>query len=464
MVFSSSIFLFLFLPISIIVYYLLFRHSTLKNTWLFVVSLLFYSWGEPKYVLLMLLSILVNFFLALRIQDSKKLTNKKFFLILSVFFDLGLLVYFKYFDFLIDNCNFLFNTQFLNQNIPLPIGISFYTFQIMSYTIDVYRNKVPAQKSILKLGLYISLFPQLIAGPIVRYVDIEAQINQRNEKLNDVYNGIKLFILGLSKKVLIADTLSNLSDTAFSSIENLPSLLAWLGILAYTMQIYYDFSGYSDMAIGLGRVFGFKFNQNFNYPYVSASPQEFWRRWHISLSTWFRDYVYIPMGGSKCSNRRAYINRFVVFFLTGFWHGASWNFVVWGLYHGLFLVIDQVLKKASVRFNNKAFSFGHFTTMLMVAVGWVFFRSETLGQAVIYLKAMFRFSSTGIWLSLSYLNFEIVTCLILALILSTSCVNVFLSRAIKKIKIEKCVLLVLLLITLSYVVGVGFSPFLYFRF
>ena len=462
MVFSSSIFLFIFLPITIIIYYLL-RRYTLKNLWLLLVSLFFYSWGEPKYILLMLISITVNYFLAKIIANSINKSKKKIVIILSVIFNLALLFYFKYFNFLIDNINILTGADIKFLDIALPIGISFYTFQIMSYTIDVYNNKVPVQKNILNLGLYISLFPQLIAGPIVRYIDIEQQINNRIEKLDDVYEGFKLFTYGLAKKVLIADTLSNLADIAFST-NNLPTLLAWLGILAYTMQIYYDFSGYSDMALGLGRIFGFKFNQNFNYPYISRSPQEFCRRWHISLSTWFRDYVYIPLGGSKCATYRAYTNRFIVFFLTGFWHGASWNFVIWGLYHGLFLVIDQIMRKISERLKLNHLRFGHFSTMLMVFVGWVFFRAETIQQAMMYLKAMFKFSSNGFWLSMSYLNEELIVCIILAIIFSTPFPNKYFKYIDDKYNIESYIVLILFIITLSYVVGVGFSPFLYFRF
>lgn len=461
MVFSSSLFLFLFLPITIVIYFLCININV-KNIWLLLASLFFYSWGEPKYIFLMIASILVNYIVARFIDNTNNTVKRKIYLGISLVFNIGALMYFKYANFFLDNLTVLFNIKSSFLEIALPIGISFYTFQIMSYVIDVYRKNVEAQANILKLSLYISLFPQLIAGPIVRYVDIAKQIDNRECSLNNFYEGSRLFIFGLAKKVLIADTLSVLADAAFA-LENCPMLLAWLGIIAYTLQIYFDFSGYSDMARGIGRIFGFDFMQNFNYPYISKTPQEFWRRWHISLSTWFRDYVYIPLGGSRCSKARAYLNRSIVFFLTGFWHGASWNFIFWGLYHGFFLIIDQIIRKNGKR----ELPFGHFFTMLMVIIGWVFFRAENMSLAISYLGAMFSNPLDGLWLSLSYLNKELSFVLLAGFILSTPVYEKITKKMVSKKYFSICenvIVVILFVITLSYVVGVGFSPFLYFRF
>ena len=326
MVFSSEIFLFVFLPITMLCYFIF---KPCRNLILLLASLLFYAWGEPVYVILMLVSIIVNYLLGLLIEAQESVKIRKLTLAFSCTLNLAFLGLFKYASFLIQNLA-LIGIEIKDPEIRLPIGISFYTFQAMSYVIDIYRQKVPAQKSVFKLGLYISMFPQLIAGPIVRYSDIEQEIDNRHTTYNDFYEGSKRFMLGFSKKVLIADTVGKAADIAFG-MNNLSMNMAWLGAIAYTIQIYFDFSGYSDMAIGLGRIFGFHFLENFNYPYVSTSVKEFWRRWHMSLSGWFKDYLYIPLGGSRCGKLKIYRNLIIVFLLTGLWHGASWNFVVWGL-------------------------------------------------------------------------------------------------------------------------------------
>ena len=367
MVFSSSLFLFGFLPVVLAIYF--FSHNRYRNLVLLIASLFFYAWGEPRNVLVMLASILINYLLGLGIEKASK--QKKLFLILSVLYNIGVLFYFKYLNFAGSIWESLTGQTLNMKTIVLPIGISFFTFQIMSYVIDVYRGNVPAQKNLINLALYISLFPQLIAGPIVRYIDVEAQIKQRESTWDGAYVGVKRFAIGFAKKVLIADQLATLADTVFAG-GNYPSMLShWIGIIAYTLQIYYDFSGYSDMAIGLGKIFGFDFLENFNYPYISRSIKEFWRRWHISLSSWFRDYLYIPLGGNRKGKVRTYINLIIVFFVTGLWHGASFNFIVWGLYYAVFLVIERL--GFGKRLEKLPRIIQHVYTLLVVVIGWVFF-------------------------------------------------------------------------------------------
>ena len=330
MVFSSLTFLLLFLPITLFFYFIIPKTKTnLRNIVLLIVSLIFYAWGEPIYILLMMFSIIINYFLGLILDKSNK---RKLWLIISIFFNIGLLFFFKYTDFFLSNLNNLFNIEIPLLNLTLPIGISFYTFQILSYVIDVYRKEVQVQKNILKLATYITLFPQLIAGPIVRYITICDELNKRDESIKNFASGLRRFILGLGKKVIIANNVAILADAVFNNSPNgVGSLIIWLGAIAYTIQIYFDFSGYSDMAIGLGKMFGFNFLENFNYPYIAKSITDFWRRWHISLSSFFRDYLYIPLGGNRCSKIKWFRNIFIVWFLTGLWHGASWNYIVWGV-------------------------------------------------------------------------------------------------------------------------------------
>ncbi|WHX48662.1 MBOAT family O-acyltransferase [Paenibacillus woosongensis] len=482
MVFSSPIFLFVFLPIILIGYFLI--RTKYKNLFLLGASLLFYCWGEPKYVLLMLVSILLNYIFGILVENNKnkgKLAKK--ITGLAVVVNLGILILYKYANFIIDNLNVVaqsigFKPIYL-EPIDLPIGISFYTFQAMSYVIDVYRRDTVAQRKLSDHALYISLFPQLVAGPIVRYSDISEQIKNRKTTIEDFEYGIRRFIIGLGKKVLIANPLGRIADDIFSlSGENLSSSLSWFGLICYSFQIYYDFSGYSDMAIGLGRMFGFKFLENFNYPYISKSIKEFWRRWHISLSSWFRDYVYIPLGGSRSTVFVTYRNLIIVFLLTGIWHGASWNFIVWGLFHGLFLLLERT------RFGNlldKIWSpIKLVYTLFVVMIGWVFFKSETFGSSVIYLKAMFNLYSNNIsnlYNVSMFINNEILLVLCIAIIGATPIPKKMVNKIEHHINKKKSIvlkigyeslyiasLIALLLFSVMSLATSTYNPFIYFRF
>ena len=391
MVFSTPLFLFAFLPLMLFFYYA--APKAIRNYSLLFGSFLFYAWGEVFYVLVMVASIVLNYTCG-RLMGSKP-HAAKLFLTVGVAANLLLLVSFKYLNFMAANLNAVLSAvgglQLEVGPVHLPLGISFFTFQAISYLVDVFRKEAPPQKSITNLALYISLFPQLIAGPIVRYHDVAGQIVGRNHRLGSIAEGTRRFVVGLAKKILIANPLGESADLVFSfSGEALSLPTAWIGIFFYTLQIYYDFSGYSDMAIGLGRMFGFRFFENFNYPYIATSLREFWRRWHISLSTWFKDYVYIPLGGSRVPYKRVYFNLFVVFFLTGFWHGASWNFIVWGLFHGIFLAMEHA-GFCNV-LNRWPRPFRHCYTLAVVVVAWVFFRAETLSYAMGYLYAMIDLS------------------------------------------------------------------------
>ncbi len=459
MVFSSAIFLFIFLPVTLAMYYIC--DTKYRNIWLLLTSLFFYSWGEPMYLLLMLSSITANYFFALAInvcRQKNKLTISKVLLTLSILSNLGCLLYFKYWSFLLSNINNAFSLNLTIKNIALPIGISFFTFQAMSYVIDVYRQNAKVQKNILNLGLYISLFPQLIAGPIVRYVDIDNQILNRTHTLEKGYDGIRLFVTGFCKKILIADQLALLSDSVFAA-NGISAPTAWVGAIAYSLQIYFDFSGYSDMAVGLGKVFGFEFVNNFNYPYISKSIKEFWRRWHISLSTWFRDYVYIPLGGSRCKPFRSYLNLVIVFFLTGFWHGASWNFIVWGLYYAVFLVLERLF--LSKWLEKIPSLFQHIYAIFVIIIGWVFFRANDLPAALTYLKNMFTFNGNSVAELLSFINKKYIVCLFIGALLSIP----WLKKLNDRFRVLFDVLLIVLFVlSIAYMLGSGFSPFLYFRF
>ncbi len=393
MVFSSTAFLYFFLPLTLLLYFGL--PMRCRNGVLLLASLLFYAWGELGYVVLMLASITINWAVGLHIATAQRQgRNAKGVLTLGLVLNLLPLLIFKYANFAADGFSHLLQLGGLSPielaPVHLPIGISFFTFQAISYIVDVYRQHAAVQPRLDRLALYIALFPQLIAGPIVRYRTIAAQINQRATRLDDIASGTLLFIIGLGKKVLIANSMGAVADQAFAlPMQDVGTGLAWLGILAYTLQIYFDFSGYSDMAIGLGRIFGFRFLENFNYPYIARSVQDFWRRWHISLSTWFRDYLYIPLGGNRAGIGRTYFNLLLVFLLCGLWHGASWTFVLWGLYHGTFLVIERlglgrILSKLPALL-------GWAYTLLVVMIGWVFFRADDLPHALTYIQRLFEF-------------------------------------------------------------------------
>lgn len=461
MVFSSGIFLFLFLPIVLLIYYNpLIRSRSFRNIFLFLASIIFYAWGEPVYVLLMLSSIVVNWLFGRCIMAGK---NSTVIAALAVVYNLAFLFVFKYLDFAITNCNNLLSLSIPLFGIELPIGISFYTFQAMSYVIDVKRKPELAQRSLLNVGLYIACFPQLIAGPIVRYETVAQQIRERTESWNDVTVGLRRFLWGLAKKVILANNLAKFADLAFDGTE-LSTALAWLGAAAYMLQIYFDFSGYSDMAIGLGRMFGFRFDENFNYPYAASGITDFWRRWHISLSTWFRDYVYIPLGGNRVRPARHILNLFLVWLLTGIWHGANWTFILWGLIYFLLLMLEKYtpLKRVPKLF-------GHLYTLLAVCLCWVLFRAASLSSALEYLKAMFGAAPLGIWdgnasivLTNGFVYF------LLGAILSFPIVPFFAKKPFVQKPVVQYLLaffqLLVFLLTIGFILSSSYDPFIYFNF
>jgi len=414
MVFSSLIFLCIFLPAVFLLYGII-PSLKARNIILMVASLVFYAYGEPVYVLLMIGSSLCNYIFA-RLVAAGPAKKRKICLILDLVINLGLLCVFKYTGMIIASLNGVFGTHIPDPQIVLPIGISFFTFQALSYVIDVYRGKVAAQRNYLYVQLYIAFFPQLIAGPIVRYSDIEKEIQERSRDMEMIANGLRRFICGLGKKVLIANAMGQAADAVFGAGNGQVNILsAWIGAIAYLFQIYYDFSGYSDMAIGLGQMFGFHFLENFQYPYGAFSIQEFWRRWHISLSTWFREYLYIPLGGNRKGRPRTVLNKLIVFFCTGLWHGASWTFVIWGLYHGLFLLLEEYVPLIR-RFPKWL---GRIYTLLVVCAGFVIFRADTLGQGVFMVGKMFTgfdFSAPVMSLALRQLTPWFLCMLVLAVI------------------------------------------------
>lgn len=483
MVFSSPLFLYLFLPVVLGLYFLL--RKELRNWILLIASIFFYAWGEQEFVLIILVSIALNHIFGLLLAWFPDPQRRKLVLVLAVIVNIGLLAYYKYANFLVDNLNVVLAALQLQpveiEPIHLPLGISFFTFQALSYVVDVYRRDTQVQKNLFLTALYISLFPQLVAGPIVRYHDVASQLVSRFVTHEKFANGIRRFIIGLGKKVLIANIVAVPADQIFSlPTDQLTPGLAWLGVICYTLQIYFDFSGYSDMAIGLGLMFGFRFLENFNYPYISQSIQEFWRRWHISLSNWFRDYLYIPLGGNRRSPSRIYFNLIVVFFLCGLWHGASWNFVIWGLYHGVFLVIERLGfgKWLAHRWQ----PIRHLYVMLVVMIGWVFFRAETLDSAWSIIAAMAGVTqAVGLEYSvIMYLNAELVLALVAAVIGSTPLLN-YLAQWRNSIIVSKpnkvvfwldggfsaagIIALVLIFLASSMQLAAGtHNPFIYFRF
>lgn len=387
MLFSSFSFLFAFLPLVLLLYYIR-QSASWRNAVLLVASILFYAWGEPRYLLILLVSVTITWLAALAVNYWRKYAF--FCITIALLLDLGILIYFKYANFLLENFCAIFKHQVEPLNVVMPIGISFYTFQAISYLIDVYRREAPVQRSFYKLLLYITLFPQLVAGPIVKYYDICDQISSRRETLRKFVCGVRRFIIGFAKKMLIANTMGAVADKVFSMpVEQVDTLTAWLGSICYAFQIYFDFSGYSDMAIGLCLMFGFNLPENFNYPYISKSITEFWRRWHMSLSTWFKEYLYIPLGGNRVSKVRNLFNLFVVFLATGMWHGASWCFVVWGLWHGMFIIIEKVTNWHKKQGGFLFCCMQHVFLLLIVLIGWVFFRVETLHGALAHLSNMF---------------------------------------------------------------------------
>lgn len=466
MVFSSTIFLCVYLPLVLLGYYICPKKG--RNLFLLIVSLVFYAWGEPKYVFLMIFSILVNYIFG-RLMDKHRENKKrlKLMLVLSVVIDLGLLSVFKYTDFIITNVNAIFGANFDLLNIALPIGISFYTFQAMSYTIDVYRNDVRVQKNLIDFGMYITMFPQLIAGPIVRYADVQDQLADRSVTTVDFSEGVMRFVVGLGKKVLLANQMGAVWSDIYALGGDVSTLMAWTGAIAYTFQIYFDFSGYSDMAIGLGRMFGFKFPENFRYPYQSVSITDFWRRWHITLSTWFKEYLYIPLGGNRRGLARQALNLLIVWSLTGFWHGAGWNFVMWGLYYFVILFIEKLFLLKALDKLPKFFR--HVYALLLIIIGWVIFASDDVSVLLPYLGSMF--GANG-----AIGGMDVYTLLTKAVLLIICCVastelpkKLFLSAAgamneKAAFTLKSVLMIALLALSMILLIGDSYNPFLYFRF
>lgn len=465
MVFSSITFLYSFLPILLIIYFLV--PNKFKNLILLLFSLLFYFYGEPRYIIVLLFSCVFNYYYG-KILEKASNKRKKTLLIINILINFGILFYFKYFHFFLDNINTLFGTNLSWMNVIMPIGISFFTFQSTSYVIDIYKGEVKSAKNLLTFATYLALFPQLIAGPIVRYETVDEELEKRTHNFENFSKGVKRFIIGLSKKVLIANVLGEFSKN-LSLLASKTVLSYWLKAISDTFQIYFDFSGYSDMAIGLGLLFGFHFLENFNYPFIANSITNFWHRWHISLSSWFKDYVYIPLGGSRKGEIRRYINIFIVWMATGLWHGASWNFILWGLYFAILLIIEKMFL---LKFLKKHKIISHFYTMFLVIISFIIFNETTISSIILTLKSMFGLEN------LPFSNIETIyylkntwVILILASITSTPLLKNLRERCRKNKKLEKFISILepiiyfgLLLIITAYIVDESFNPFLYFRF
>jgi alginate O-acetyltransferase complex protein AlgI len=469
MLFSAITFLYFYLPVTVLIYFI--APKPAKNAVLLLGSLFFYGWGEPKYLILMVISIIQGYVLGLLIDKSKRDKKEKLsklYISLSVVLSLGTLGYFKYADFFIENFNRVTGLSMGLLKIALPIGISFYTFQILSYTIDVYRRNVDVQKNIIDFGAYVAMFPQLIAGPIVRYADIAVQLKNRTHSIAKSAEGIRRFIIGLSKKVLLANILGELAE-AYRTAEDKSVLFVWLYAIAYTLHIYFDFSGYSDMAIGLGKIFGFDFPENFNYPYISKSVTEFWRRWHMSLGTWFRDYLYIPLGGNRVSKPRWMINILIVWLATGFWHGAAWNFIIWGLYFAILLMLEKLFL---LKITEKLKGINHIYVLLLVIISFVIFDSLTMNRAtnvigeMFFMKGLPLTTQESVYLSKSY------AVIIITGIIGATPIPKKLVLKLREIKAgaivtdvaEPFLLVSLLAVVTAFLVDGSFNPFLYFRF
>lgn len=470
MLFSSITFLFIFLPLTLLLYYLVpFR---MKNYVMLAASLIFYAWGEPVYIILMILSIILNYFCGQDIYEKRDNARAmKMSLMFGVVMNLLILGFFKYYGLLMDTINAILPIDIPYRVLALPIGISFYTFQAMSYLIDVYRKEVKPQENVLYFALYISMFPQLIAGPIVRYIDIEEQLKERSINSTKFGEGAMYFIRGLAKKVVLANTFGSIYEqVAAMQMGSFSTLTAWVGAIAYAFQIYFDFGGYSDMAIGLGKMFGFEFLPNFNYPYIAKSITDFWRRWHISLSTWFREYVYIPLGGNRCTPSRHILNLLIVWMLTGLWHGAQWNFMFWGLYYGVILILEKYLWGSKIEKLPAAVQ--HIYAFVLVLFGWVFFFSPTLGYAGQYLKVMFGIGAKGIFdkqgFFMIFTNWLLIVIAILASAprgykLLKKITGCWQSEEVRAI-VTCAVYIAMFLLCIAFLVTETYNPFLYFRF
>ncbi len=470
MLFSSITFLFIFLPLTLLLYYLVpFR---MKNYVMLAASLIFYAWGEPVYIILMILSIILNYFCGQDIYEKRDNARAmKMSLMFGVVMNLLILGFFKYYGLLMDTINAILPIDIPYRVLALPIGISFYTFQAMSYLIDIYRKEVKPQENVLYFALYISMFPQLIAGPIVRYIDIEEQLKERSINSTKFGEGAMYFIRGLAKKVVLANTFGSVYEqVAAMQMGSFSTLTAWVGAIAYAFQIYFDFGGYSDMAIGLGKMFGFEFLPNFNYPYIAKSITDFWRRWHISLSTWFREYVYIPLGGNRCTPSRHILNLLIVWMLTGLWHGAQWNFMFWGLYYGVILILEKYLWGSKIEKLPSAVQ--HIYAFVLVLFGWVFFFSPTLGYAGQYLKVMFGIGAKGIFdkqgFFMIFTNWLLIVIAILASAprgykLLKKITGCWQSEEVRTI-VTCAVYIAMFLLCIAFLVTETYNPFLYFRF
>lgn len=470
MLFSSITFLFIFLPLTLLLYYLV--PVRMKNYVMLAASLIFYAWGEPVYIILMILSIILNYFCGQDIYEKRDNARAmKMSLMFGVVMNLLILGFFKYYGLLMDTINAILPINIPYRVLALPIGISFYTFQAMSYLIDVYRKEVKPQENILYFALYISMFPQLIAGPIVRYIDIEEQLKERSINSTKFGEGAMYFIRGLAKKVVLANTFGSVYEqVAAMQMGSFSTLTAWVGAIAYAFQIYFDFGGYSDMAIGLGKMFGFEFLPNFNYPYIAKSITDFWRRWHISLSTWFREYVYIPLGGNRCTPSRHILNLLIVWMLTGLWHGAQWNFMFWGLYYGVILILEKYLWGSKIEKLPSAVQ--HIYAFVLVLFGWVFFFSPTLGYAGQYLKVMFGIGAKGIFdkqgFFMIFTNWLLIVIAVLASAprgykLLKKITGCWQSEEVRAI-VTCAVYIAMFLLCIAFLVTETYNPFLYFRF
>lgn len=477
MIFSSLLFLFRFIPIFFIVYYLV--PTKAKNLVLLIGSIIFYAWGEPKFLILIIISILVNFLAGLIIDffakkeqaqfslhntdesvdiTSKFHTYKLVTLIITIIYNLGVLFVFKYIDFFITNINSIFMLEIELLNLTLPLGISFYTFQIMSYVIDLYKGKIKATKSPIILGTYLCMFPQLIAGPIVVYSDVSEGLRSREISLSQIEEGIATFILGLGSKVIIANNVGMLwDDIAAIGYEKIHAGTAWLGVIAFTLQIFFDFNGYSLMAIGLGKMLGFNFPKNFDFPYISRSITEFWRRWHITLSTWFREYVYIPLGGNRKGTARTYVNLFIVWFLTGFWHGAGWNFILWGLFFFVILVLEKSFLK---KYLDEHTLISHVYSILLIGLSWMIFAITDIRNLGIYFTKLLSFGAD--YTALYFLrNYGVI--LVIGCLLSTPILKGIYEKNRRK-PLGVVVLLLVFITSVAYLADATYNPFLYFRF
>lgn len=456
MLFSSLLFIFQFMPIFFLIYYII--PVRFRNVFLFGASLFFYAWGEPYFLLLILLSILVNYVAGLLLEKNSNIKQRKFILVLSLIYNLGMLGFFKYSNFFVENLNYILKNTLSWKEVLLPLGISFYTFQIMSYTIDVYRRKVEAESSFVNLGTYLCMFPQLIAGPIVVYTQVSKELKERTYSLEQIEEGLKVFVLGLGSKVLLANNIGNLwNDLGELGYSKISMPLAWLGAVSFALQIYFDFHGYSLMAIGLGKMMGFEFPKNFNYPYISKSMTEFWRRWHITLGSWFREYLYIPLGGNRKGKGRLILNLLLVWSATGFWHGASWNFLLWGIFFFVLLTIEKLWMKEWLN-EHRVISRIYF--LVGILVSWIIFAVTDLREIGTYIRKMFSFTIQSDWI---YYIRNYGLSLMISILFATPVVRTWYQKT-KNLPVDLVIMTGIFLLSVAYLVDAAYNPFLYFRF